>query len=141
MNLIDREEQIPSHPQASTKNLFPIDSAALVHPCPNSIRLRHPEVINLRPLKPGNPNLCTVVQIFTLILIQEWREGRLDYEITCLLLLLFFSFAGNEDWRLEARMVFYFKARPDVGDYTIFMGLDKRENEELIKYGFPEDIW
>ncbi|WOG85671.1 hypothetical protein DCAR_0104862 [Daucus carota subsp. sativus] len=38
-------------------------------------------------------------------------------------------------------MVFYFKARPEVGDYTIFMGLDKHENEELIKYGFPEDIW
>uniref|UniRef100_A0ACD5U725 Uncharacterized protein n=3 Tax=Avena sativa TaxID=4498 RepID=A0ACD5U725_AVESA len=38
-------------------------------------------------------------------------------------------------------MVFYFKARPDAGDYTIFMGLDKHENEDLIKYGFPEDIW
>ncbi|KAF9614376.1 hypothetical protein IFM89_029750 [Coptis chinensis] len=38
-------------------------------------------------------------------------------------------------------MVFYFKGRPDAGDYTIFMGLDKHENEELIKYGFPEDIW
>ena len=38
-------------------------------------------------------------------------------------------------------MVFYFKARPEAGDYTIFMGLDKHENEELIKYGFPEDIW
>jgi hypothetical protein len=39
------------------------------------------------------------------------------------------------------KMVFYFKARPEAGDYTIFMGLDKHENEELIKYGFPEDIW
>ncbi|XP_004501186.1 uncharacterized protein [Cicer arietinum] len=38
-------------------------------------------------------------------------------------------------------MVFYFKARPEAGDYTIFMGLDKFENEELIKYGFIEDIW
>ncbi|XP_043704384.1 coiled-coil domain-containing protein 25-like isoform X1 [Telopea speciosissima] len=38
-------------------------------------------------------------------------------------------------------MVFYFKARPEAGDFTIFMGLDKHENEELIKYGFPEDIW
>ncbi|KAF5187146.1 Coiled-coil domain-containing protein [Thalictrum thalictroides] len=38
-------------------------------------------------------------------------------------------------------MVFYFKARSDAGDYTIFMGLDKHENEELIRYGFPEDIW
>ncbi|KAK4769594.1 hypothetical protein SAY86_027744 [Trapa natans] len=38
-------------------------------------------------------------------------------------------------------MVFYFKARAEVGDYTIIMGLDKYENEELIKYGFPEDIW
>lgn len=38
-------------------------------------------------------------------------------------------------------MVFYFKALPALGDYTIFMGLDKHENEDLIKYGFPEDIW
>ncbi|XP_073307858.1 uncharacterized protein [Primulina huaijiensis] len=38
-------------------------------------------------------------------------------------------------------MVLYFKARPESGDYTIFMGLDKYENEELIKYGFIEDIW
>ncbi|CAI0441321.1 unnamed protein product [Linum tenue] len=38
-------------------------------------------------------------------------------------------------------MVLYFKARPEVGDYTIFMGFDKFENEELIKYGFPEDVW
>ncbi|CAL0327288.1 unnamed protein product [Lupinus luteus] len=38
-------------------------------------------------------------------------------------------------------MVFYFKARSEAGDYTIFMGLDKYENEELIRYGFPEDIW
>ncbi|KAJ1688007.1 hypothetical protein LUZ63_019397 [Rhynchospora breviuscula] len=38
-------------------------------------------------------------------------------------------------------MVLYFKARSEVGDYTIFMGIDKHENEELIKYCFPEDIW
>uniref|UniRef100_A0A0C9RXH5 TSA: Wollemia nobilis Ref_Wollemi_Transcript_5834_1332 transcribed RNA sequence n=1 Tax=Wollemia nobilis TaxID=56998 RepID=A0A0C9RXH5_9CONI len=38
-------------------------------------------------------------------------------------------------------MVFYFQARPEAGDYTIYMGLDKHENEELIKYGFPEDVW
>lgn len=38
-------------------------------------------------------------------------------------------------------MVLYFKARPEAGDYTIFMGFDKFENEELIKFGFPEDIW
>ncbi|KAF7030712.1 hypothetical protein CFC21_042187 [Triticum aestivum] len=31
-------------------------------------------------------------------------------------------------------MVFYFKARPDAGDYTIYMGADKNENEELIKF-------
>eukprot|EP00897_Mesotaenium_endlicherianum_P010656 jgi/Mesen1/9619/ME000659S08992 len=37
-------------------------------------------------------------------------------------------------------MVFYFKVRPEVGDFTIYMGLDKFENEELIKYGLPEDI-
>ncbi|CAM6125116.1 unnamed protein product [Calypogeia fissa] len=38
-------------------------------------------------------------------------------------------------------MVYYFKARPEAGDYTIYMGLDKHENEDLIKYGLPEDIW
>ena len=25
--------------------------------------------------------------------------------------------------------------------YTIYMGRDKYENEELIKYGWPEDLW
>ncbi|XP_027081329.1 uncharacterized protein [Coffea arabica] len=38
-------------------------------------------------------------------------------------------------------MVYYFKARPEAGDYTIFMSLDNHENEELFKYGFPEDVW
>ncbi|GAQ77632.1 hypothetical protein KFL_000010800 [Klebsormidium nitens] len=38
-------------------------------------------------------------------------------------------------------MVFFFKARPSVGDIMIYMGLDKYENEDLIKYGLPEDVW
>lgn len=38
-------------------------------------------------------------------------------------------------------MVLYFKVRPEAGDLTIYMGLDKFENEQLIKFGFPEDIW
>ncbi|GBG84801.1 hypothetical protein CBR_g39177 [Chara braunii] len=38
-------------------------------------------------------------------------------------------------------MVYFFKARPEAGDFTIYMGLDKFENEELIKYGLPEDVW
>lgn len=36
-------------------------------------------------------------------------------------------------------MVFYFKTR--CGEYTIYMGKDKYENEDLIKYGNPEDCW
>jgi hypothetical protein len=36
-------------------------------------------------------------------------------------------------------MVFYFKSR--CGEYTIYMGKDKFENEDLIKYGLPEDVW
>ncbi|KAK1736192.1 DUF814 domain-containing protein [Skeletonema marinoi] len=36
-------------------------------------------------------------------------------------------------------MVFYFKTR--CGQYTIYMGKDKYENEDLIKYGHPEDCW
>lgn len=36
-------------------------------------------------------------------------------------------------------MVFYFKSR--CGQYTIYMGKDKYENEDLIKYGLPEDVW
>ena len=35
-------------------------------------------------------------------------------------------------------MVFYFTT--DEG-YTIYMGADKYENEDLIKYGIPEDMW
>jgi len=36
-------------------------------------------------------------------------------------------------------MVFYFKSR--CGEFTIYMGKDKYENEDLIKYGQPEDVW
>eukprot|EP00924_Labyrinthula_sp_SR-Ha-C_P008826 augustus_masked-scaffold_2-processed-gene-4.44-mRNA-1 protein AED:0.04 eAED:0.04 QI:0/-1/0/1/-1/1/1/0/223 len=35
-------------------------------------------------------------------------------------------------------MVYYFKTRDDL---LIYMGKDKYENELLIKYGWPEDIW
>jgi NFACT protein RNA binding domain len=35
--------------------------------------------------------------------------------------------------------VFYFKSR--CGEFTIYMGKDKLENEYLIKYGFDEDVW
>ncbi|XP_069461727.1 coiled-coil domain-containing protein 25 isoform X2 [Ambystoma mexicanum] len=42
---------------------------------------------------------------------------------------------------LASAMVFYFTS--DVVDppFTIYMGKDKYENEDLIKYGWPEDIW
>lgn len=36
-------------------------------------------------------------------------------------------------------MVYFFKSR--CGEFTIYMGKDKYENEDLIKYGLPEDVW
>ncbi|CAL1585192.1 unnamed protein product [Knipowitschia caucasica] len=38
-------------------------------------------------------------------------------------------------------MVFYFTSSVADRPYTIYMGKDKHENEDLIKYGWPEDIW
>ncbi|XP_041721146.1 coiled-coil domain-containing protein 25 isoform X2 [Coregonus clupeaformis] len=38
-------------------------------------------------------------------------------------------------------MVFYFTSAVVTPPYTIYMGKDKYENEDLIKYGWPEDIW
>ncbi|XP_008049888.1 coiled-coil domain-containing protein 25 isoform X2 [Carlito syrichta] len=39
-------------------------------------------------------------------------------------------------------MVFYFASSSvNSSAYTIYMGKDKYENEDLIKYGWPEDIW
>ena len=29
----------------------------------------------------------------------------------------------------------------DVGGLKCFMGKDKYENEDLIAYGWPEDVW
>uniref|UniRef100_A0A8B9SEC0 Coiled-coil domain-containing protein 25 n=2 Tax=Aves TaxID=8782 RepID=A0A8B9SEC0_APTOW len=40
-----------------------------------------------------------------------------------------------------AVMVFYFTSNVVPSVYTIYMGKDKYENEDLIKYGWPEDIW
>uniref|UniRef100_A0A8C4Q3X6 Coiled-coil domain-containing protein 25 n=1 Tax=Eptatretus burgeri TaxID=7764 RepID=A0A8C4Q3X6_EPTBU len=38
-------------------------------------------------------------------------------------------------------MVFYFMSKVVSTPFAIYMGKDKHENEDLIKYGFPEDIW
>uniref|UniRef100_A0A2M4APA0 Coiled-coil domain-containing protein 25 n=1 Tax=Anopheles triannulatus TaxID=58253 RepID=A0A2M4APA0_9DIPT len=38
-------------------------------------------------------------------------------------------------------MVFYFTSNVVQPPVTLFMGLDKYENEDLIKWGWPEDVW
>ncbi|XP_059491325.1 coiled-coil domain-containing protein 25 [Neocloeon triangulifer] len=38
-------------------------------------------------------------------------------------------------------MVFYFTSDVATPPVTLFMGLDKYENEDLIKWGWPEDVW
>jgi len=40
---------------------------------------------------------------------------------------------------LVVAMVYYFTSR--CGKYTLYMGKDKYENEELIAYGLPCDVW
>ncbi|XP_013418284.1 coiled-coil domain-containing protein 25 [Lingula anatina] len=38
-------------------------------------------------------------------------------------------------------MVFYFTSDVVQPAHTIYMGVDKYENEDLIKWSFPEDVW
>lgn len=38
-------------------------------------------------------------------------------------------------------MVFYFESTLVSPAVTLFMGFDKHENEELIRWGWPEDVW
>eukprot|EP00088_Acartia_fossae_P048059 TRINITY_DN5230_c0_g1_i10.p1 TRINITY_DN5230_c0_g1~~TRINITY_DN5230_c0_g1_i10.p1 ORF type:complete len:152 (-),score=25.48 TRINITY_DN5230_c0_g1_i10:194-649(-) len=38
-------------------------------------------------------------------------------------------------------MVFYFTSAVVDPPVTLFMGRDKYENEDLIKWGWPEDVW
>ncbi|XP_053962032.1 coiled-coil domain-containing protein 25 isoform X2 [Anastrepha ludens] len=38
-------------------------------------------------------------------------------------------------------MVFYFKSNVVSPPALIYMGKDKHENEELIRWGWPEDVW
>lgn len=38
-------------------------------------------------------------------------------------------------------MVYYFTSEVVQPPVTLFMGIDKYENEDLIKWGWPEDIW
>ena len=37
--------------------------------------------------------------------------------------------------------MFFFTSTVVDPPVTLFMGLDKHENEELIKWGWPEDVW
>ncbi|KAI1288330.1 Coiled-coil domain-containing protein 25 [Halotydeus destructor] len=38
-------------------------------------------------------------------------------------------------------MVFFFTSDVVSPPATLFMGIDKHENEELIRWGWPEDVW
>ena len=38
-------------------------------------------------------------------------------------------------------MVFYFQSRGHEEGYSLYMGKDKWENEDLIRYALPHDIW
>ncbi|XP_053981648.1 coiled-coil domain-containing protein 25 isoform X7 [Hylaeus anthracinus] len=38
-------------------------------------------------------------------------------------------------------MVYYFTSEVVQPPVTLFMGVDKYENEDLIKWGWPEDVW
>jgi len=38
-------------------------------------------------------------------------------------------------------MVFFFTTTHDGITWSIYMGRDKYENEDLIKYGTPTDVW
>jgi len=38
-------------------------------------------------------------------------------------------------------MVFYFESDIVSPTVSLFMGIDKHENEDLIKWGWPEDVW
>ncbi|OAD55285.1 Coiled-coil domain-containing protein 25 [Eufriesea mexicana] len=38
-------------------------------------------------------------------------------------------------------MVYYFTSEVVQPPVTLFMGIDKYENEDLIKWGWPEDVW
>ncbi|KAI4484747.1 PREDICTED: coiled-coil domain-containing protein 25 [Polistes canadensis] len=38
-------------------------------------------------------------------------------------------------------MVYYFTSDVVQPPVTLFMGVDKYENEDLIKWGWPEDVW
>ncbi|XP_032684322.1 coiled-coil domain-containing protein 25 [Odontomachus brunneus] len=38
-------------------------------------------------------------------------------------------------------MVYYFTSEVVQPSVTLFMGIDKYENEDLIRWGWPEDVW
>ena len=38
-------------------------------------------------------------------------------------------------------MVFFFLSNVSEPPTVLFMGRDKHENEDLIKWGWPEDVW
>ncbi|XP_076296540.1 coiled-coil domain-containing protein 25 [Lasioglossum baleicum] len=38
-------------------------------------------------------------------------------------------------------MVYYFTSEVVQPPVTLFMGIDKHENEDLIRWGWPEDVW
>merc|ERR1712203_826732 len=59
----------------------------------------------------------------------------------CLQFFFFVKIKKSEKLQISRKMVFYFTSTVVEPPITLFMGEDKHENEELIKWGWPEDVW
>merc|ERR1712129_231955 len=68
-------------------------------------------------------------------------SAELSSPLACTLPVVFDFYKKSEKLQISRKMVFYFETTVVDPPRTLFMGLDKHENEELIKWGWPEDVW
>ncbi|XP_017789594.1 PREDICTED: ubiquitin-associated domain-containing protein 1-like [Habropoda laboriosa] len=69
-------------------------------------------------------------------------ERRWDPDVKPVLDHIITTYYAEKHIRLNQRiMVYYFTSEVVQPPVTLFMGVDKYENEDLIKWGWPEDVW
>jgi hypothetical protein len=64
-------------------------------------------------------------------------------------MVFYFTTVGTHDFIFFSFFLFFFSffdfvlftMRLSDPEYIVYMGRDKFENEDLIRYGWPEDVW
>ncbi|KAJ3113923.1 hypothetical protein HDU96_002765 [Phlyctochytrium bullatum] len=81
------------------------------------------------------------IQLATIAKFIRSQYAKQKLRVLAIIKIIEENWFGVQRRRKVLRMVYYYESRVVSPPVVLYMGKDKFENEELIKYGWDEDVW